>query len=183
LTGASDHIVSEALYLDDPEGNGIEVYVDRPMSKWLDGSGRIQMSTDRLDTNDLLISATLDGWHTFPPKGRIGHVHLQVGDIDIADHFYCDVLGFASTVDYPGARFYGSGGYHHQLAGNSWNSGGARRRPEGMAGLDAVGLNVKEKANLDEITAKARAMGVESIISDENVTLRDPWGTSIAMTT
>ncbi|WP_235897458.1 VOC family protein [Neoaquamicrobium microcysteis] len=118
LQGASDHIVSEAIYLGDPEGNGIEVYVDRPVPDWLDANGNIQMTTDPLDVQNLLAGDEGAVWSGFPENGNIGHVHLRVGDTGEADRFYRDILGIDVTVDYPGARFYGCGGYHHQLAGN-----------------------------------------------------------------
>jgi len=135
LQGASDHLVSEALYLADPEGNGIEVYADRPVSRWHGAGGEITMSTDPLDLQDLLKSAEGTEWSGFPEGGSVGHVHLQVGDTGQADRFYRDVLGLDIAARYPGASFYGSGGYHHQLAGNVWNSRRAGRRPEDMAGL------------------------------------------------
>ncbi|MBN9308495.1 VOC family protein [Devosia sp.] len=181
LQGASDHIVSEALYLADPEGNGIEVYVDRPVAQWLDAGGNIQMSTDPLDVQDLLGAAGDRTYPGFPEQGSIGHVHLQVGDTRAADRFYSDVLGLVSTVDYPGASFYGSGGYHHQLAGNVWNSRGASRRPAGMAGLDGVEIIVKDPAEIGRIVAKAEAAGIEAVKSDAGTTLRDPWGTALTL--
>ncbi len=181
LQGASDHIVSEALYLADPEGNGIEVYVDRPVSQWLDAAGHIQMSTDPLNVQDLLAAGGDGVWSGFPEQGSIGHVHLQVGDTVEADRFYRDVLGMVSTVDYPGASFYGSGGYHHQLAGNIWNSRGAGRRPSGMAGLDEIEILVKEPSEIARIVAKAEAAGIEPVIADGGTTLRDPWGTALKL--
>lgn len=181
LQGASDHIVSEALYLADPEGNGIEVYVDRPVSRWLDTAGHIQMSTDPLDVDDLLAAAGDEPWEQFPAQGSIGHVHLQVGDTAAADRFYRDVLGLVSTVDYPGASFYGSGGYHHQLAGNIWNSRGAGQRPAGMAGLDAVEVSVRDAADIAKIVARAEAAGIEPVSGSQGTTLRDPWGTAITL--
>ena len=181
LQGASDHIVSEALYTADPEGNGIEVYVDRPVAQWLDAGGSIQMSTDPLDVQDLLAAASDKSYVGFPEQGSIGHVHLQVGDTVAADRFYTDVLGMVSTVDYPGASFYGSGGYHHQLAGNVWNSRGASRRPAGMAGLDGVEIIVRDAATIGTIVAKAEAAGIEAVKSDAGTTLRDPWGTALTM--
>lgn len=105
LQGASDHIVSAALYLADPEGNGIEVYVDRPVPDWLDAKGKIQMTTDPLDVQDLLAAGEGTAWSGFPENGSIGHVHMRVGDTAEADRFYRDVLGFKVTVDYPGASF------------------------------------------------------------------------------
>lgn len=183
LQGASDHIVSEAIYLADPEGNGIEVYADRPVSRWHGESGEIRMRTDPLDLQDLLLSAEGTEWSGFPEGGRIGHVHLQVGDTAEADRFYRDVLGFDIAARYPGASFYGSGGYHHQLAGNVWNSRRAGRRPEGMAGLDAVEIVVHDATDLTPIAARAEDAGIESIRSADGLTLRDPWGTAITLKT
>lgn len=181
LQGASDHIVSEALYLADPEGNGIEVYWDRPVAQWLDANGNIQMATEPLDVQDLLAAGNSVGWTGFPEQGSIGHVHLQVGETAAADRFYRDVLGFDATVDYPGASFYGSGGYHHQLAGNVWNSRGAARRPEGMAGLDTVEIVLRDAADIANIVARAEKAGIEPTNDGEGTTLRDPWGVAITL--
>lgn len=181
LHGASDHIVSEAIYLADPEGNGIEVYVDRPVSRWSGMDGNIQMTTDPLDVQDLLAAGEGTAWAGFPEKGSIGHVHMQVGDTAAADRFYRDVVGFDVTVDYPGASFYGSGGYHHQLAGNVWNSRGAARRPEGMAGLDAIELIIRDAADIANIVARAESAGIEATNDGDGATLRDPWGIAITL--
>ncbi|MFN3973414.1 MAG: VOC family protein [Gemmobacter sp.] len=181
LQGASDHIVSEALYLADPEGNGIEVYADRPVSHWHGESGEIRMRTDPLDVQDLLQSAEGTEWSGFPEGGSVGHVHLQVGDTADADRFYRDILGFDIAARYPGASFYGSGGYHHQLAGNIWNSRRAGTRPEGMAGLDAVEIVVPDPANLASIARRAESAGIASIQDPDGLTLRDPWGTAITL--
>jgi catechol 2,3-dioxygenase len=182
LQGASDHIVSEAFYLADPEGNGIEVYADRPVSAWHGENGEIRMSTDPLDLPDLLQSVEGTEWSGFP-EGSIGHVHLQVGDTGEADGFYHDVLGLDIAARYPGASFYGSGGYHHQLAGNVWNSRRAGVRPQGMAGLDAVEIVVRNAADLAAITARVEGAGMESIKTTDGLTLHDPWGTAITLTT
>lgn len=181
LQGASDHIVSEAIYLADPEGNGIEVYADRPIARWHGANGDIKMSTDPLDMQDLLAAGEGAGWTGFPEDGSIGHVHLQVGDTAAADRFYRDVLGFNTTVDYPGASFYGSGGYHHQLAGNVWNSRGAPQRPKGMAGLDNVEIFVRETADIATIVARADSAGIETTKGAEGTILQDPWGTAISL--
>lgn len=181
LQGASDHIVSEAIYLADPEGNGIEVYTDRPVSHWRGADGRIQMTTDPLDVQDLLTAGKGTAWTGFPEQGSIGHVHLQVGETAAADCFYRDVLGFEIAADYPGASFYGSGGYHHQLAGNIWNSRGAGQRPEGMAGLDEVEIVVRDAADIEKIVARAEAAGIESLANGEGTTLHDPWGIAITL--
>ena len=182
IQGASDHIVSEAIYLADPEGNGIEVYADRPAADWQTAGGEVQMATDPLDVQGLLASAGASLWQGFPEDGRIGHVHLQVGTTDAADGFYRDLLGFDIAARYPGASFYGSGGYHHQLAGNIWNSRRAGARPEAMAGLDTVGLVAHEGATVDAIAARAEAAGIPADRTAGALTLRDPWGTSIELT-
>lgn len=139
LTGASDHDVSEALYLDDPEGNGIEIYRDRPALDWTRDGDRVRMVTERLDLNDL--AAAADGpWQGAPAGTQIGHVHLQVGAMDAADDFMQGTLGLTRTHDAPGGGWYGWNGYHHHLAANVWNSRGAGPRPAGRIGLDHVAL-------------------------------------------
>lgn len=182
LQGASDHIVSEAIYLADPEGNGIEIYADRPPSVWRGSNGEIHMTTEALDSQGLLASAEGRAWTGFPPGGTVGHVHLQVGDTAAADRFYRDVLGFDIASRYPGASFYGSGGYHHQLAGNVWNSRRAGPRPEGAAGLDTVEIVPNDAALRDLILGRAEAAGVEVSMAGDIPVLRDPWGTRIALT-
>lgn len=183
LQGASDHIVSEAFYLSDPEGNGIEVYADRPVSQWSrSGSDAVEMTTEPLDVQDLLTAAGNTGWSGFPSAGSVGHVHLQVGDTAAADRFYRDLLGFDVMVDYPGASFYGSGGYHHQLAGNIWNSRGAPQRPQNMAGLDTVELIARDAAEIAAILARADSAGLQAVKNEDGTMLRDPWGTVITLT-
>jgi catechol 2,3-dioxygenase len=179
IQGASDHIVSEALYLSDPEGNGIEVYADRPVSRWRDRDGNIQMTTERLDVEDLLKAAHGTDWAGFPEGGSIGHVHLQVGDTDVADRFYRDVLGFDLAVDYPGATFYGSGGYHHQLAANVWNSRGVEGRPSGTAGLEEVEIIARDADVLASLVARAEGMAIAHTNESGAVRFSDPWGTAI----
>tara|TARA_R110002096_G_scaffold75732_8_gene178832 strand:+ start:24478 stop:25341 length:864 start_codon:yes stop_codon:yes gene_type:complete len=181
LQGASDHIVSEAIYLTDPEGNGIEVYADRPLAHWRSPNGEIRLSTEPLDVEDLLKAASGTDWAGFPQDGIIGHVHLQVGDTADADRFYRDVLKFDIAATYPGASFYSSGGYHHQLAGNVWNSRRAGARPDNMAGLDAVEIILRDPADLAGIAARANSAGVAITEHTGGTTLHDPWGTAITL--
>ncbi|WP_412050639.1 VOC family protein [Hoeflea sp. Naph1] len=169
LQGASDHIVSEAIYLADPEGNGIEVYVDRPPSQWRDRAGYIRMATDPLDLEGLMRAAQGRTWAEFPKGGIIGHVHLQIGDTKEADRFYRDALGFDIAATYPGASFYGSGGYHHQLAGNMWNSRSAGTRDPSEAGLSEITLGVDPTAH----QAITQPLGGDRF--------SDPWGTAFAL--
>lgn len=145
LTGASDHGVSEAIYLDDPEGNGIEIYWDRPKSRWNQTGDRIEMFTHRLDLNEL-VSAARNPWSGAPIGSTVGHVHMQVGDLDRADDFFAGDLALTRTFDASGGAWYGWNGYHHQLAGNVWNSRGAGPRDKGMAGLAEVIVRDADRA-------------------------------------
>ena len=178
LRGAADHGVSEAVYLADPEGNGIEIYADRPRAAWRHAAGMIDMPSDPLDRNDLMAAARGRAWSGFPADGVVGHVHLQVGEIAAAEAFYKGLLGFDISCRYPGASFFGSGGYHHQLATNVWNSRGAGERPDRTTGLGEVELLVE-----DEVlkTVRARIPAEERPAVPAAISLRDPWGTLIRL--
>jgi catechol 2,3-dioxygenase len=168
LQGASDHLVSEAIYLADPEGNGIEVYADRPRSAWHRPDGSLRMATEALDLNALASAA--DGPWTGAPDGTVvGHVHLQVGDVPQAEAFYRDVLGLPVMAQYPGASFYGSGGYHHHIATNIWNSRGAEARS-----LPATGLT-----GLEFLAAPAEYDTITGRLGGADAT--DPWGTPVTL--
>lgn len=181
LLGASDHRVSEAIYLADPEGNGIEVYADRPVSDWRSVGGQLDMPSDPLDLQDLLRAAADGAWAGMPACSVVGHVHLQVGDTAAAEGFYRDLLGFDVTCRYPGGSFFGAGGYHHQLAANTWNSRGAGPRPDGMAGLDGFELVVRDRAARAAIERPAQAAGLSLEPRGDRTRLRDPWGTAITL--
>ncbi len=181
LTGAADHLVSEAVYLNDPEGNGIEIYVDRPSHIWTGDGGRIVMATDPLDLDSLHKASLETSWSGFPDEGVVGHVHLQVGDLASADAFYRGLLGFEITTDYPGASFYGSGGYHHQLAGNIWNSRGAPVRADRATGLADVEILVAGEI-LERVRSIRPASQASPVAANgDHLSLRDPWGTSITL--
>ncbi|WP_339949219.1 VOC family protein [uncultured Albimonas sp.] len=181
LEGASDHVVSEALYLSDPEGNGIEVYADRPEARWRTPSGAVALSTLPLDAQALFESGAGTAYGAAPEGLIVGHVHLQVGDTGRADGFYRDVLGFDVSADYPGASFYGSGGYHHQLAANVWNSRGAGRRSGGMAGLEQVEIVARDADLREAMLARAEAAGLTPETRDGRAILRDPWGGAVSL--
>jgi catechol 2,3-dioxygenase len=168
LQGASDHLVSEAIYLADPEGNGIEVYVDRPRDRWHGPDGAIRMATERLDLNELARAADAP-WSEAPEGLVVGHVHLQVGAVPEAETFYAGQLGLPVMARYPGAAFYGSGGYHHHIATNVWNSRGAGVRGQPSTGLSELVLAVEP----DELAAIRSRAGTGP--------LRDPWGTAITL--
>lgn len=168
LQGASDHLVSEAIYLADPEGNGIEVYRDRAREDWPREGGRIRMATDPLDLHALAADARTP-WEGAPEGTVVGHVHLQVGNVPEAEAFYSGRLGFDIVTHYPGAAFFGSGGYHHHLAANVWNSRGAGPRSAGAAGLAGVQL-LAAPGEHDRLAAALASAGG-----------RDPWGTPVSV--
>lgn len=174
IDGASDHLVSEALYLRAPEGNGIEVYQDRPRSQWNMDGKRVAMSTEHLDIPALLELAPERAWSGAPDDLIVGHMHLQVGDIAVAEPFYSGVLGTDITAHYPGATFYGAGGYHHQLATNIWSSRGAGPIPANQTGLVGFELILDTDEQRDGIVQRAGVHG-GSIV--------DPWGLSLSLRT
>lgn len=139
VDGASDHRVSEAVYLHDPEGNGIEVYADRNRSAWVTQDSQLSIQSRELDARGLMASAEKT-WSAAPDGTVIGHVHLQVADLESTDDFYCNEIGFDKMKDMQQARFYGSGGYHHHIAGNTWNRPQERKHSPASTGLVQVDL-------------------------------------------
>lgn len=137
LTGASDHLVSEALYLDDPDGLGIEIYRDRPRPEWPRRNGQVAMATDPLDVQGVHDEPGADAaWTGLDAGTVIGHVHLHVPHLDTAEALYCGRIGFEPTMrGYPGALFVAAGGYHHHLGLNTWTGIGAPPPPEHAVGL------------------------------------------------
>jgi catechol 2,3-dioxygenase len=182
LDGASDHLVSEAIYLSDPEGNGIEIYADRPHEQWkFDQDGMVDMATLRLDLQALYDSAPDEHWSGMAVGTAIGHLHLQVGDIPQADAFYRDVLGLKLMASRPGASFFATGGYHHHIAANIWNSRGAVARADNMTGLSDYKVRFNDKATLDAAISKLDALEIKSEKRDGGVFLRDPWGIGLTL--
>ncbi|KRE22174.1 hypothetical protein ASE66_27420 [Bosea sp. Root483D1] len=176
LEGASNHLVSEALYLSDPEGNGIEIYRDRGRAEWprLDG-GRIKMATERLDLDALLRDADDRAYAGMPDGTVMGHVHLRVGDVEQAEGFYRDALGFEVMVHYPGASFLATGGYHHHIATNTWHSRGAGPRREGEAGLSSFELVARDDEAYAALSRRLVA------VSGDAASVVDPWGNRITL--
>ncbi len=180
LEGASDHLVSEALYLSDPEGNGIEIYRDRARAEWPRRDGAIKMATDRLDLQALLGEADGRPYPGMPEGTRMGHIHLRVGDTAAAEAFYVGKLGFELMVRYPGASFMASGGYHHHIAANIWNSRGTGPRQPGEAGLEQFELKPRDQAAFETMAASILAAGGTD--GQDGPSLADPWGNRLVLT-
>ncbi len=185
LTGAADHGVSEAVYLPDPEGNGIEIYRDRARDEWPSHRGRLTMTTDPLDVDGLL--AERDGAGParpgLAPGTRIGHVHLHVGDLAAADRFYAGALGFERTQRMGGsALFLSAGGYHHHIGLNTWAGVGAPPPPDGAAGLDHFVVIVPDRVECDRIAARVGDMGFAAERQGSDVSLRDPSSHRVLIT-
>ena len=181
LSGAADHDVSEALYLTDPEGNGLEIYRDRPRDEWRYPGGHLQMGTKALDWRDLLAAADSTEPFTGMPAGtRLGHIHLRVSDLAASEAFYRDVLAMDLTARYGhDAAFLSYNGYHHHLGINTWESRGAPPAPIGARGLDHFSLRMATSEAWDRLLSRAAAMNVVKKPSSEETWLRDPSGIAI----
>lgn len=180
--GASDHLVSEAIYLSDPEGNGIEVYRDRKPEEWTyHADGTVEMDTRRLDLQALYDSAVRTPWAGMSPKAALGHIHLQVGGVPEADRFYEGVLGLKKMASYPGASFFASGSYHHHVAANVWNSRNAPARTGAMTGLQDYALAFNDRETLDKVLATLEGLEIKVDRSAEGHRLTDPWGIGITL--
>lgn len=173
IDGAADHLASESIYLSDPEGNGVEVSADRPRAQWIwtetAGKRHLKPANARLDATGLLREGQGAVWTRAPTGTRIGHVHLRVGNVAEARHFYGDVLGMDVMIALPGAVFLSTGGYHHHVAVNTWQSDGAGMRDPRRTGLAAITFEAAGPG-LARMTARAgAALSVEH-------QLYDPWG-------
>ncbi len=187
--GGADHLVSEAFYLQDPDNLGIEVYVDRPRSAWRRVGRELMMATDPVDIAGLLQAAGDVPWTGMPPGTVIGHVHLHVGDIARAAAFFSEGLGFDRTVwHYPGALFFGAGGYHHRLGTNTWAGSGAAPAPPHDARLLEWTIELPDAASVSAVGESLRRGGYaaeregDSTDAPELVVL-DPWGTQLRLRT
>jgi catechol 2,3-dioxygenase len=178
--GMSDHFVSEAVYLTDPDGLGIEVYADRPRDAWRYDERQLYMTTDHLDVDDLVRSARGEAWTGMPPGTVLGHVHLYVDDIDKAAAFYHDALGFDKVVwSYPGALFLSAGGYHHHLGTNTWAKG-APRAANDDARLLEWEIVVPSEEDAEQAARSLEAAGYDAKPAENGGwRTRDPWGTAL----
>jgi catechol 2,3-dioxygenase len=179
--GMSDHLVSEALYLNDPDGLGIEVYADRPRDQWRYEGREIAMATIPLDAQDVMKAGRGESWAGMPGGTVMGHVHLHVGDLATAEAFYHRALGFDKVVwGYPGALFMSAGGYHHHLGTNTWATG-ATPAAETEARLLDWELVLPDGAAVMAATRSLEAAGYPVEPSATGTLVRDPWGTAVRL--
>jgi catechol 2,3-dioxygenase len=180
--GASDHLVSEALYLTDPDGLGIEVYADRPKSEWTWRDGELVMSTDPLDLEQVMAAARGERWTGMPAGTRIGHLHLHVGALPEAAAFYQEALGFVPTVrSYPGALFLSAGGYHHHLGLNTWAGPTAAVPTDNDARLLEWTVVLPTRADAEAAARRMTSAGSEVKSETSGWLLTDPWGTRLRL--
>lgn len=181
--GAGDHLVSEAFYLTDPDGLGIEVYADRPRETWQRLGRELMISTDPVDVAGLVAAAGGTRWRGMPAGAVIGHVHLHVGDLAQGAAFLAEALGFdRMTWRYPGALFLGAGGYHHHVGMNVWAGAGARPPAEGDARLLEWTIELPEADDVARAAQSLKAAGhpIEELAAGDALT-SDPWGTAIRL--
>jgi catechol 2,3-dioxygenase len=183
LPGQGDHLVSEALYISDPDGNGIEIYRDRPRSEWHWDNGQVRMAVDPVDISGVLAEAETDDepWIGFPDGTRVGHIHLQIGDVPQAKVFYHDVLGFDIVATMPSALFVSAGGYHHHIGMNTWHSRNASPAPAGTAGLRFFTLEIPSEEARAAIVARLTAAGIPSTQTPDAVIVQDPWQNTLVL--
>jgi catechol 2,3-dioxygenase len=180
--GMADHLVSEALYLSDPDGLGIEVYADRPRDTWQRQGRELAMTTDPLDIESVIAAGRGEAWTGAPEGTTMGHVHLHVGSLPRAEAFYHRALGFDKTVwSYPGALFMSAGGYHHHLATNTWSGGPAAAIDE--ARLLEWDLMVPSAGAVAAAGGSLRDAGYSVEESENGVVAADPWGTRVHIRT
>lgn len=185
FTGSADHLVSQAFYFSDPEGNGVELYWDRARTEWSWVHGRVEMDSLMLDPNafmrEHLTESAVEQAHQ--RAAVVGHVHLQVGDIANAKRFYVDQLGFETTATMgTQALFVSAGGYHHHMAMNTWNSRGAGPRPKSL-GLGTVRLELPGTDDIGELGERLNHHGVTTRDDGRSLVFRDPWLNRVEVTT
>lgn len=178
FSGTGDHLVSEAFYFNDPEGNGLELYFDRPREQWTWDNGQVRMNTSFIDPNQYLTNH-IDESST--DIKQLGHVHLKVGDIDQAKKFYIDILGFDITAQMSGAMFMSVAGYHHHIAVNTWLSRNAAKR-EMSLGLSKIGIKLDEGHDLDRLRSKLLESNWLFKETKSKIAIVDPWNNQLVFT-
>lgn len=178
--GASDHLVSEALYLRDPDGLGIEVYADRPRAEWTVSAGQVRMDTIPLDLDALVAAAGDARWSGMPRAAVMGHVHLHVGSLEDAGRFYHAALGLDKVVwSYPGALFLSAGGYHHHLGVNTWAGPSAVPPSPDHPRLVEWRMSLPSPDDVQRVETSLRGAGFAAQPDGADLVVRDPWGTAL----
>jgi len=177
--GAADHNVSEAIYLWDADNNGLEIYRDRSRAEWQWQEGIVMMGNAPLDFEGLLADGRARKGNRIPAGTRVGHVHLQVGDLEQAENFYCGVLGFAPTAEWRGALFVAADGYHHHLGLNVWESLNGPPPPESAAGLEEFVIELPNESDVAALRTRVENAGLGFDAVERGFVVRDPWQTTV----
>jgi len=178
FTGSADHLVSEAFYFTDPEGNSVELYFDKPRSEWKWENGQIKMATLYMDP--VAYVKTYSGKNEETNSVKIGHIHLKVGSIEQARRFYVEILGFEITAEIMGALFVSAGGYHHHLGLNIWESSGAQKRDETL-GLKNFEIILKDEVDFDSLQVRLSEKNVRFSEIKTGISFCDPWNNLITV--
>ncbi|MEK5520490.1 VOC family protein [Heyndrickxia sp. FSL W8-0423] len=182
LQGASDHLVSEALYLADPDGNGIEIYSDRNPSTWEWKNGEVSMTTEALDVRGLLAEGSGKQWVRLPEATLIGHIHLHVSELQKTEEFYCKGLGFDVVTRYGDqALFISTGGYHHHIGLNTWAGIGAPKPAENSVGLKWFSLMLPSDDARKKVIEQLQGIGALVEVKDGSYFTEDPSGNRIKL--
>jgi len=183
IQGYADHLVSEAFYLADPDGNGLELYRDRPRSEWQWDGGTVRMASDPIDFDSFFgeIKDNPQTWAGLPAGTRIGHMHLRVGDTTRAEAFYHGLLGFDVVAHWNGAIFLSAGGYHHHLGANTWQSRNAPPAPDTSVGLQAFTVTLPDQTELERLAERLTAEGVAFTREGQALVVRDPWQNQVRL--
>jgi catechol 2,3-dioxygenase len=160
--GLADHLVSESIYIRDPDNIGVEIYSDKPSVKWKWDGGKVRMATVKLDTDDLLRESTASGWKAMPGETIIGHVHLHVSNLAKAMIFYHDMLGLSQTATYPGAYFFAAGRYHHHIATNIWLGTNIHQASSDDIGLNHFSIKLPNEEQYQKTTEQLRQCKIDT---------------------
>ncbi len=186
LQGAADHSVSESVYFSDVDGNGLEIYRDRPRSEWVVEDGEVRMTVDPLDMGALLAETAGEAVsrEPLPAATRMGHIHLRVSAVEASELFYCRALGFDLMARFGrSASFVAAGGYHHHIAFNVWQGAGLPAPPPDSAGLRHFTVRLPGQAELERLVQQVHAAGLPAEDIPEGVLLTDPSGIRLVLTT
>ncbi|GBD04152.1 Catechol-2,3-dioxygenase [bacterium HR19] len=173
IEGFANHIATESVYLQDPEGNHIEIYCDKPASEWINSDGKILMDTLPLDIESLLILADQEKFERINDNTKIGHIHLRVSNLSKAELFYSEILGLNITLRWYGAIFLSFGGYHHHIGANIWHSSGAKPKEENTKGLSYFKIKLPSKEHLEKVIQNLENLQIKYTKKDNEIYTRD----------